>query len=180
MNTPKNRIPSSRKSTTRSHITVRGSGRGKAKVPMAKANKIPPGSYRSRITSIKATKTSAGDEAVETIYDLVAADGKQFQMREVIPVDAWAFELFCDALLTAGLQEGEDLTAAVGITEDVELVYPNPKGLGHFKNRKPVTDADVVAEEKAAVCSEPPEVVLEEDEDDELDEFDDFLEDDED
>lgn len=185
MTTPKNRSLSSRKSTTRSRLTVRGSGRGKSKPPMAKANKIPPGSYHSTIASIKAVKTSAGDEAVEVIYDLVAADGKQLQMREVIPIESWAFEKFCDALIEAGLSEDDDLTAAVGVVEDVELVYPQPNGFGHFERRKPVTNADEVAEQKATVRSESPmKTVVEEDDGDddvdELDEFDDFLEDDDD
>ena len=164
---------STRKSTTRSRLKLRSSGASKPKVPMAKAGKIPAGAYRSKIVSIKAKKTTAGDEAVEVIYDLITTDGQKFLMREVIPVDSWAFELFCDALIAAGMSEDDDLTAAVGIEEAVELHYPDPRGFGRFKRRTPITgSAEEVAAEAAAVEGE--------DVDDADDEFDDFLEDDED
>ena len=124
------------KNSTR--ITVRGTGGQKTKVPMAKANRIPPGRYQSKIVSIKNTTTAAGDAAVEVVYELTDADGCALKMREVLPVDSWAFEKFSDALIAAGMEEDDDLDGAVGVTEDVVLTYPDPKGLGHFKSRKPV------------------------------------------
>lgn len=132
------RGPKGARSTNR--IAIRGSGGTKYKPTMAKASKIPPGAYRSTITGITAVTTAAGDEAVEVIYDLVDADGRKLQMREVIPVESRAFERFSDALIAAGLEEDDDLLDAVGIVEDVELVYPDPKGLGHFGQRTPVDE----------------------------------------
>lgn len=153
-------------------IAIRGSGGSKSKPPMAKASKIPPGKYRSTITSIKAVTTAAGDDAVEVVYGLVDADGRELQMREVIPTDSWSFERFCDALIAAGFEEDDDLFDAVGITEDVELVYPDPKGLGHFGQRTP---ADKGATTKATPKAKESHRKARSSEDD--DEFDDLLDD---
>lgn len=140
----------------RKHISVRSSGSA-AKIPMAKADRIPAGRYHSRILNIKEVKTSAGNEAVEVIYLLTAHDGVEHKMREVIPIDDFFFPRFCDAMVDAGLADGDDLLNAVGVEEKVELVYPNPKGLGHFAARTPVTvgektpkrDEEVVASDEA-------------------------------
>ena len=170
----KNPIGRSRSTKSSARISVRGTGSQKVKPPMAKANKIPPGQYRSTIISIKAVTTAAGDDAVEVVYDLVTEDGNKYQMREIIPVDSWAFERFSDAMIAAGMEEDDDLTDAVGITEDVELVYPNPKGLGHFGQRTP-------ADKEATVKTipQPKENRRKAHPAEEDDEFDDFLEDEE-
>ena len=137
----KTKYNSPRSTSSRSRIAIRGSN-SSAKIPMAKASKIPAGKYRSEIVSVNPVKTAAGDDAVEVIYNLLATDGSCLKMREIIPLDSWAFEKFCDALIAAGLTEDDDLNAAVGITEEVVLAYPDPRGLGHFSERHPVpTDA---------------------------------------
>ena len=160
------------RSAGRTRTTVRGSGNRKTKPPMAKASKIPPGAYRSKIVAIKNVKTFAGDDAVEVIYALTDTEGRVLTMREVIPEDAWVFEMFCDALLTAGLQEDDDIAAAVGITEDVVLEYPDPHGLGHFTSRVPV-DGVTPQSDTATAISAKPDTCEKADDD-----FEDFLEDD--
>ena len=178
MTDKKNRPLGSRKSTPRSRITVRGSGRGAQKAPLAKAGKIPPGAYRATISSIKSVKTAAGEDAVEIIYDLAAPDGRRCQMREVIPVDSWPFECFCDAMIAAGLNENDDLTDAVGICEDVELHYPDARGFGRFKHRVPAAaSVGPSSKDSSATESDDEGEPLEADEDEE---FDDFLEEEDD
>ena len=163
----------SRNAKTAAKISIRGSGTRKAKPPMAKASKVPPGKYRSKILSIKEVTTTAGNVAVEVVYDLTAKDGSRLQMREVIPVDSWAFEKFCDALIAAGLEEDDDLLDAVGIVEDVELVYPEPRGLGHFGSRNPVKEQSAVDAVEAPKVSPHKVSSVEDDDDDFLDVLDD-------
>lgn len=167
---------SRRPSSARSRMTIRGSGATKTKAPMARANKIPAGRYRSTIISIKEVKTVAGDEAVEITYDLVSPDGQHRQMREVIPFDTWPYAQFCTALIYAGLNDGDDLLSAVGIVEDVVIEYPDPNGLGHFSERYPVSD---LSDSDGAGCEAFPSTAKPHKSEFEDDgEFDDFLEED--
>lgn len=117
---------------------IRGTGSRKTAVPMARQKDIPAGQYRSKIAKISPKKTMSGEEAIEIIYELTAPDGNVKKMREVIPCDSWAYERFCDALIAAGLKDDDDITDAVGVTEDVYLTYPDARGLGHFSKRTPV------------------------------------------
>lgn len=129
-------VQSKRTSTRRQ---LRSAGKKKATVPVAKAKDIPAGKYSTEIKKVKFTKTMAGDEAVEIIYELTAMDGSVKLMREVIPIDSYSFELFSDAMVAAGLPDDADIEDVVGVRETVELVYPEPKSLGHFEKRRPVT-----------------------------------------
>ena len=134
---------------------------------MAKASKIPAGPYRSKIISIKSTTTAAGDDAIEVIYSLTRPDGQLLKMREILPLDSWAFERLCDALIAAGLNEDDDILDAIGIEEDVTLTYPNSGGLGHFSKRVPASSAS----------PQPPKAPPKEEP--EGDDFEDFLEEEE-
>lgn len=122
---------------TTTRRTIHGTGNKKPSVPMARASDVPPGKYRSRIVSVRDTKTLSGAEALEVIYELTAPDGSVRKMREVIPDNSWAFGRFSDALIAAGLDDDGDIADAVGVTEDVVLTYPDPHGLGHFSKRTP-------------------------------------------
>lgn len=138
--------PTSRSTVAR--YGIRGSSAKKEKIPMARKKDIPSGAYRSKIIKVSITKTRAGDEAVEVIYELAAVDGKVFKMREVIPFDSWAFEKFSNAMIEAGLEENEDIEATIGVTEDVTLTYDEPDGLGHFTKRVPVVATTHDAEDE--------------------------------
>ena len=115
-------------------------GNRKQRIPLARESDIPAGEYRSSIIGISDTTTISGKEAAEVIYELRAANGKSYKMREIVPYDSYPFDRFCNDLIAAGLQDGSDLSAAVGITEDVTLSYPDTGGLGHFSKRTPVVE----------------------------------------
>lgn len=170
-------IPTRRNSTSRSskgsRRSIKGSNAKKAAIPMAKANKVPPGAYRSKVLAVEDSVTQAGDPAVTIVYELTSPDGSQFKIREVIPVDSFFFEKFGDAMIAAGLEEGEDLLDAVGIEEEVFLDYPTPGSIGHFKSRRPVTVGVTPATSDGADTSRPFEGVNESEDFD-----DDFLSDD--
>lgn len=158
-------------SSTAARYGIRGSSAKKEKIPMARKKDILPGEYRSKIVKVSITKTRAGDEAVEVIYELTAADGKVFKMREIIPIDSWAFEKFGNAMIAAGLEENEDLEKTIGVTEDVTLTYDEPGGLGHFSKRVPVVATTDAAEDEMYDSEEDEyadlsiDVLLDEDED---------------
>ena len=142
---------------------LRGAVKKKPAVPMARAKDIPAGKYTSEVKKISFKKTRAGDEAVEVIYELIAADGSVMLMREVIPLDSWAFEIFSDAMIAAGVPDDADIEEVVGVKENVELVYSEPKGLGSFDKRRPVTTTSKQQSSRA-------KVVLDDEDDDLLEE----------
>lgn len=146
---------------------LRGAGKKKSTVPMARAKDIPAGRYTSEVKKVSFKKTMAGEDAVEVIYELIAMDGSVRQMREVIPMDSYSFECFSDAMIAAGLPDDADIEEVVGVKETVELVYPEPKGLGHFEKRRPVT---ATTKQQATKGNRAQDDWLEDEEDDLLDE----------
>ena len=164
-------IKNSRPMPKRSQLTVRSSGANQRNVPMARAGNIPAGHYRSTIMKISSTKTAAGEDAVEVIYELVSPKGHRWRMREVLPVDGWPFEKFGDALIAAGLHEGDDLICAVGVAEDVELAYPNPRGLGHFATRTPAVMPSEDSESASAASPDTQPFLEDEDDDEEWEDY---------
>ncbi len=135
--TAKNKTNRTAKTSTTTR-RIRGTSGRKTAVPMARQKDIPAGKYLSKIVKISCKKTRNGEDAVEVIYELTAPDGSVRKMREVIPYDSWAYEIFSDALIAAGLDDDGDIADAVGVTEDVYLSYPDERGLGHFSKRTPV------------------------------------------
>lgn len=157
-------------SRSRSSATLRGTGCKSSTVPLARSSNVPAAKYDSTIVSAKPTKTAAGADAAEIIYELRAADGTAYKIREVIPFDLWVFDRFSDAMIEAGLQDGDDLSKAVGVQERIILDYPTPGGIGRIKERHPIsievdtTSPDAGHDQKKSFDPD--------------DEFDDFLEDD--
>lgn len=157
-------------SRSRSSATLRGTGCRSSTVPLARSSNVPAAKYDSTIISAEPTKTAAGADAAEIVYELRATDGTAYKIREVIPFDLWVFAKFCDAMIEAGLQDGDDLSKTIGVRERIVLDYPTPGGIGRIKERHPITtddgttSPDVDYDQKNAS--------------DQDDEFDDFLEDD--
>ncbi|MDD7288895.1 MAG: hypothetical protein PUH00_04155 [Clostridiales bacterium] len=149
--------------------TIRGTNNRGVTIPMFREKDIPPGRYAARVSEVELVKTRAGDDAVSVTYELKASNGKTLKAREIIPLDSWAFSLWSDAMIAAGLNTDSDIMDAVGIEEEFEVFYPSPNGLGQLKNRLPATKA------RATVTSEEEETYEEEDDDDD-DDDDDFEE----
>lgn len=124
---------------TMSLPVIRGTRRGASTPTMAYENTIPGGQYRSTIASITTVKTAAGADAIEVVYTLADHRGNTYSMKERLPVNSFAYERLGDALIAAGLNEGDSLSKAIGVEEDVRLHYPKPGGLGHFSTRSPAT-----------------------------------------
>lgn len=156
---------------TRPRHVIRGSSTQTAAVPMARRSIIPAGRYVSKITSITPTKTSAGAEAVEVVYGLTDAHGKQLKMREVIPINSFPYTRFSDAMIAAGLSNGGDILDAVGVEEKITIEYSDPHGLGHISKRTPLGSASINADQPDDL--EAARYVADE-------EFDDFLSEDDD
>jgi len=149
----------------------------------AKIGIVPPDEYRSKIVGLEDSRTKAGEDAIDVLYELTSASGKKFHVRMRYPLDGYFFEELCDALLDAGLTEDSKLSDAVGLEEQVVLDYENGERIGSFVSRSPVSRkaSNGKGSCSEAVEGEETEAVEDEDQDeedfDDDSEFDDFLED---
>lgn len=143
-------LPRTRRSTSATgRRTIRGSKVQKAKISMARVSYIPAGNYRSKVVAINDVTTRAGKTAIEIVYQLTDSMGKGYKIREIVPDDSWYYEQFSNAMVAAGVPDEAEIDEAVGVEEDVELVYDDPCSLGHFATRVPA--AQPVAHDSESV-----------------------------
>ena len=170
-------------------IIVRRNHRQQKNVPMLTADKVPAGTYRSVILAVKDAVSDEGKPMADVVYRLTSSSGKVVEAKIRYPITGYHIERLFDALIDAGLPEGSPLKDAVGIEEDVTVVYPQEGALGKIKTRSPATKVVQATPQKSVPKKYPQRVIDEADEDefpedvsgeDFDDEFDDFLEADED
>lgn len=131
----------------------------------AKNGVVAAGKYRSKIAGVEFTKTKAGEEAVDLLYDLTDQKGTRYHVRMRYPDGSYYYDELCGALLAAGLQEGDSLKKAIGLEEAIALEYVNGEKIGSITSRSPI-GKKVIGETVAEVEETEDEV----DEDDEFDE----------
>ena len=171
-------------------VAHRSQTKQKQPVPMMTASVVPAGTYHSCVVSIADSVCANGDAAIDVVYELTSSDGKTVQARVRYPSDGYHLAQFVDAMLDAGLEEGAGLCDAVGLEENLTIVYPFIGSLGKIKTRSPANAAVQTAPVKPvpAKSGRPlPRTLIDDDDDEddqsvdqdeEPDEFDDFLEDD--
>lgn len=140
-----------------------------ATVPMLNQKVAPAGTYASKIVAVTASQidTTKAD-AVDVIYELTAADGKVVQGRVRYEIGGYHFDRLADALVNAGVPDGSPITAAVGVEEQIEIIYSYKGALAKIKDRRPLA-ATAAPTQKAAAR---PVAAASEDEADYLDEDD--------
>lgn len=168
------------------NIIVRRSQQGKKRVPMLTETVVPAGTYHSVVVAVEDAHSDEGKPMVDVTYRFTDARGKETEARMRYPITGYHLEKVIDAWLDAGLPEGSHLTDAVGLEEEVVIVYPQQGALGKIKSRRPVgkatkTASKVVSSQKTThrVVDDTYEEDFAEDEpaEDFDDEFYDFLED---
>lgn len=157
MNRGHNAAPTNKKSANTGFSISRRSGTSYA-LPRAKV--VPPGVYSSIVQKVSSSTTRAGDDAVDFCYDLTDTNGKVYHVLQRYPFESTACDDLSNRLIDAGLPEGSDFADAVGLKETVAVVYRDGSTIG-----------SIVA------TSEAPEVSSDEEPEDD---FDTFLEDEED
>lgn len=158
--------------TSLSNVRIRSSKTQNTATPMLTQKVAPAGIYTSKISAVTMSKTQQGEESIDVTYELTDANGKVSQGRIRYPLDSYHFDRLSNALVAAGLPNGSPIIDAIGVTEEIELVYPQKNSLAKIKNRSPLA-ASAVPTQKAA--ARPKAVPAEDDAEDE----DDFSEDDE-
>lgn len=172
-----------KKSTTNSVLSRKLVHSNKAaKIPFIKQSVVPAGTYVARVTAVKEAKTTAGEDAIDIIYNFTNANGKVVAAKERFPIDGYVLTKLTTHWFNNSLLP-DDATYAdiVGIEETVDISYVNPTALGNLQNRKPCKRTANKAAPSKKTSAPPVEDVdeseSEEDMEEDWDEFDDFLED---
>ena len=159
--------------TSLSNVRIHRSKNQNTAVPMLTQKVAPAGIYTSRIAAVTASKIeSTNADAADITYELTADDGRVVQGRIRYEIGGYHFDRLSDALINAGLPDGSPIIDAVGLTEQLEIAYPQKNSLAKIKSRRPLA-ASAVPTQKAA--ARPKAVPAEDDAEDE----DDYDEDDE-
>ena len=165
-------------------IVVRRSLQIQKKAPMLTSDVVPAGAYHSRIIAVEDAHSEEGKLMADVTYRFAAADGKSAEARIRYPVPGFHLDRLMDALVEAGLPEESPLIDAVGIEEEVIVVYPHDGALGKIKSRRPANQGGMPIVKKTASRKTSPQhrkVLTEDDDEEEIiedddSEFDDFLE----
>jgi hypothetical protein len=89
---------------------------------------VPAGIYSSVIVDIKKSETFSHKDAVDVFYKLFN-DQTSYYVLQRYRLDSNHFYDLCDRIISAGIPDNSDLSAAIGLKETVQLVYP-PNGYG--------------------------------------------------
>ena len=154
-----------------------------ATVPFITQDAVPAGKYVTRITAVSNSKTTAGKDAYDLTYELVDANGKAVVAKERHPADGYLFQKLVDHWIDCQfISDGANPSDLVGIEEEAEVTYVYAGALGNLQKRKPCKHAASKSAPPKKASSPPVEDVdegeSEEDLEEDLDEFDDFLEED--
>ena len=191
INNKKNPNTTSKKNTSPisvADIVARRSQQAKKKAPMLTTEIVPAGTYRSVVLAVEDAHSEEGKAMADVTYRFTDAVGEATEARIRYPVTGYHIQRLVDALIDAGLPEGAPLTDAVGLEEEVTIVYPYEGALGKIKRRQPATQAAISAPKKPVPKQVLPKkrklLIDDEEETEEIEnvdeEFDDFLEEDED
>ena len=170
-----------KKSTTNSVLSRKLVHSSKAaKVPFVKQSVVPAGTYTARITVVKEAQTTAGEDAIDIIYNFTNANGKVVAAKERFPIDGYVLtKLTTHWFNNSLLPDDATYSDIVSIEETVDISYVNPSSLGNLHNRRPCKHAASKSapptKSSAPPVNDDDEGDLEEDlEEDPDGEFDDF------
>lgn len=106
---------------------------------------IPAGYYFSEIKDVAVRTTARGKKCLDVYYDLLGFQDGEYKMKLSYPEGSRPlYELYA-AMRKAGVPSGVDMSAAIGITEKIRLVYDEEGGIGRIDKRvyDPVEDEEV-------------------------------------
>lgn len=102
-----------------------------------KMDVVPAGYYYSEILDVQPRVTSKGKKCIDVVYDLQGFHKKlgDHTIRLSYPEGSQALLDLYKAMLKAGIPAGKNMSAAVGVTERIYLVYDEEDGIGRIHKR---------------------------------------------
>ena len=98
---------------------------------------VPGGYYYTEIIDVQPRVTSKGKKCIDVIYELQGFYEKlgNHTIRLSYPEGSQALQDLYKAMKNAGIPEGSNISAAVGVTEKIHLVYDDEDGIGRIRKR---------------------------------------------
>lgn len=105
-------------------------------------NEIPAGYYFSEIIDVAVRITGRGKKCLDVYYELLGFRDGEYKMKLSYPEDSRPLHELYIAMRKAGVPAGADMSAAIGVTEKIRLVYDEEGGIGRIDKRvyDPVED----------------------------------------
>lgn len=108
--------------------------------------KVPSGYYYTEIIDVQPRLTIKGKKCIDVIYDLQGFHKKlgDHTIKLSYPEGSQALLDLYKAMLKAGIPAGSNMSAAIGVTEKIHLVYDTEDGIGRIHKRvfDPVEEED--------------------------------------
>lgn len=156
-------MSSSKFSSNREYLLGKGSATIEAEVSLAdfklpeevinfpRESEIPPGCYFSEIIDVVPRVTGSGKKCLDVYYELLGFREGEYKMKLSYPEDSRPLHDLYRAMRKAGVPGGVDMSAAIGVTEKIRLVYDEEGAIGRISARvyDPVEeDTDEPAKQK--------------------------------
>ena len=98
---------------------------------------VPSGYYYSDIIDVQPRLTSKGKKCIDIVYELQGFHKKlgNHTIRMSYPEGSQALQDLYKAMLKAGIPAGSNMSAAIGVTERIHLVYDDEDSIGRICKR---------------------------------------------
>ncbi len=98
---------------------------------------VPSGYYYTEIIDVQPRVTNKGKKCIDVIYELQGFHEKlgDHTIRLSYPEGSQALQDLYKAMLKAGIPAGSNMSAAIGVTEKIHLVYDQEDGIGRIHKR---------------------------------------------
>lgn len=98
---------------------------------------VPSGFYFSEILDVQPRVTNKGKKCIDVVYDLQGFHEKlgDHTIRLSYPEGSQALRDLYKAMLKAGVPAGSNMSAAIGVTERIHLLYDDEDGIGRIHKR---------------------------------------------
>ena len=120
-------------------------------IDFPRETEIPPGCYFSEIIDVVPRITGKGKKCLDVYYELLGFREGEYKMKLSYPEGSRPLYDLYRAMSKAGVTGGVDMSAAIGVTEKIRLVYDEEGGIGRIAARvhDPVEeDADEPADQE--------------------------------
>ena len=98
-------------------------------------SEIPPGYYFSEIIDVVPRVTGSGKKCLDVYYELLGFREGEYKMKLSYPEGSRPLHDLYRAMRKAGVPGGKDMSAAIGVTEKIRLVYDEEGGIGRIDAR---------------------------------------------
>lgn len=106
-------------------------------VDFPRMSKVPSGYYFSEIVDVQPRISNTGKKCLDVLYEIWGFRDEQghHTIRLSYPEGSQHLQNLYQAMSNAGIPAGSTMKAAIGVTEQIRLVYDDEDGIGRIQKR---------------------------------------------